>query len=268
MESGPRSFNREKKLKALILLLLCSPVFADDLIYQSQTLTGTATTFSGSFNEGSTPINDVYTVTVTVSGPLAPNLNMSPIAPSSWVVTCQSCTEDLSSSPPTISPPSVFTGATAAVFLLSTDSTGKITNWSFAINGNSMVTDGMGGLMNTSNGSFSSSFSSGDIGTSSFMVINRYTVTTSGPHGTWTQSSLSNPPPVIPPNLQLRTCFNSWGPVSNTNGAGVAPNANGSGEACRRPIYFPPTWYIRTTTDGGQTSEWRTLASLGLGKPT
>lgn len=252
-------------MKALILLLLCSPALADDLVYQSQTLTGTVSTIVGSTNEGSSPINDVYTITVTVSGPLAPNLTMAPIT-GSWVVTCQSCVQDLSSPPANTSTQFVVdTVATAGVFLFSTDSTGKITNWSLALNGNSTVTDGMGGLMSSSNGSFSTSFSSGDTGTSSFYTLRQYLVSTSGPRGTWSQSSLSNPPSSK--NVEVRTCMSSWAPPSNTMGSGIAPNANGAGEECGRPILFPSSWYIRTTTDGGSTSEWQTLASLGLGKP-
>jgi hypothetical protein len=155
----------------------------------------------------------------------------------------------------------VFIAVSSAVFIFSTDSTGKITNWNFAINGNSVIDFGSGDIGAQSSGSFSS----GDVGNSTTESLSGhfYTVATSGPKGTWTQSSLSNP---TPPNIEVRTCTSSWAPPSNTMGSGIAPNANGSGEECGRPILFPSTWYIRTTTDGGKTSEWQTLASLGLGK--
>ena len=188
-------------MKAFLLILLCAPAFADDLVYQSQTLAGTAATIVGSTTENSSPINDVYSVTVSISGPLAPNLNMAVITPLSWVVTCESCAEALSSSPPTVPPPLIYTGATAAVFVFSTDMTGKITAWSFGINGNSSVGDGSGGTQSSNSGSFVSSSSAGDSGISDAFTLHEYLVTTSGPPGTWTQSSLSYPnaPPAPAP---------------------------------------------------------------------
>lgn len=66
------------------------------------------------------------------------------------------------------------------------------------------------------------SFTSGDNAVSNVISFGKDLIqANSGPEGTWTQSSLSNPS-----KLQLRTCFSYWGPVSNVNGAGVAPNAN------------------------------------------
>jgi len=156
----------------------------------------------------------------------------------------------------------MFTSS-SAVFLFSTDSTGKITAWNFSIGGNFQLLDLTSPrpcCLNQGTGSFTS----GDIAIGFEINNDQIKQSLSGPKGTWTQSSLSNPAPTT--NVEVRTCTSSWAPPSNTMGSGIAPNANGSGEECGRPVLFPSSWYIRTTTDGGKTSEWQTLASLGLGK--
>jgi len=245
----------------LLLALMLAPlfVFADTVTYQSQTLAGSAATLVGQTVENSSPINDVYMVTVTISGPLTPNLNMAMITPQSWDVTCQNCLQSLSSTPTsTVSAPTVYMGSTSAVFMFSTDATGKITDWNFAINGNSTIS-AYGGLLSTWGGSFSS----GDVGTSSEWLTTQYRVLTSGPKGTWTQSSLSNPAPAV--TVLARTCNSTWGTPNNNVPAGLTPNANGTGMNCRVPAQYPPSWYIKVTTDGGKTYEFVTLASLGLG---
>jgi hypothetical protein len=48
-------------MKGLILLLLCSPVLADDRVYQSQTLPGTATVVDPLGNVVNSQ-SDVYTI--------------------------------------------------------------------------------------------------------------------------------------------------------------------------------------------------------------
>lgn len=170
-----------------LIALLASPAFADTVTYQSQTLAGTASVIDGD-NTQNSPINDVFTVTVTISGPLAPNLNMALVTPQSWTVVCQNCAQDLSSDPPNPTTTLIYTAATAAVFLFSTDSTGKITAWNFALSGDSILSDGAGDISKSSSGSFSS----GDIDTSLQILGNHeYIVATSGPKGTWTQSSLA-----------------------------------------------------------------------------
>lgn len=169
-------------MKALILLLLCSPVLADDLVYQSQTLPGNGADLDGNQTWS---VNDVYTIDVTISGPLAPNLQNAVITPQSWVVTCVYCSTDLSSSPVlyTINPGWIW--ATAAVFMFSTDATGKITAWNFGISGSANLN---GREQNTGR------FTSGDTATSVQDLDGHHiTISTAGPKGAWTQSSLSAP---------------------------------------------------------------------------
>ena len=217
------------KIALAVSLALSSSAFADDLVYQSQTLAGTASIINGSQNNSS-PINDIFTITVTISGPLAPNLNNQMITPQSWIVSCQNCVEALSSNPTnnTVSPPAIYIAATAAVFLFSTDSTGKITGWNFGISGNSSVSDGMGGFISQNNGSFSS----GDFGTSDQVTSagHQYVVNTSGPAGTWSQSSLSNPAPPPPAVVSP--------PV-------ITPSQSGpiGGQARRLRVYFPRNFW-------------------------
>lgn len=260
--------NIKNSIRSILgLSLLVSPVIADNLVYQTQTLAGTATFANGSQRDAS-PINDVYTITVVVSQALPPNLNMATITPTSWTVVCQNCSEVLSSSPTnTTSPPNVFMVATSAVFMFSTDGTGKITAWNFSINGNSSIGDGVGDNVETASGSFTS----GDVATSSQVTsaAHIYTVATSGPKGTWTQASLSNPTipaPTPAANVQLRTCNGGWGPVSNTVPAGITQNASGVGLDCTGALKgYPSSWYTKVTTDGGKTFSYVTLGSLGLG---
>jgi hypothetical protein len=256
---------------ALVVMLAASPfVFADTLTYQSQTLPGTSTLVDGGVSIPS-PVNDFYIITVTIAGPLAANLSNAAITPTSWIVTCQNCGAPLSSAPPNIATaPMVYMTATSAVFMFSTDSTGKITNWNFAINGGSLLGDGTGGILSQTNGSYNS----GDTGVST-QVANghQYTVTVNGPKGTWAQSSLSNPTPAPTPaptaNVQLRTCSGTWGPVSNNVPAGITQNASGVGLHCTGSLKgYPGSWYTKATTDGGKTYEFVTLKSLNLGKGT
>lgn len=258
-------------LALLLLLTVDKAARSDNLIYQTQTLAGTASFINGSQDDTSS-INDVYTITVTIPQALAPNLSMATITPSGWTVSCQNCVAQLSSSPtgPDLSPGLVFMAATSAVFMFSTDATGKITAWNFAISGNSSIGNGAGGNVATDSGSFTS----GDVATSTQVssAAHIYTVTTSGPKGAWTQSSLSNPAPPVAPtpapaaNVQLRTCNGTWGPVSNTVPAGVTPNASGAGLDCTGALKgYPSSWYTKVTTNGGKTFNFVTLKSLGLG---
>jgi hypothetical protein len=75
------------------------------------------------------------------------------------------------------------------------------------------------------------------------------------------------------PNVQVLYCtqgVNKYavGPPNNDVSSNVSPNANGSPSICAVPFSEPPTWYIKTTTDGGATWHWvHTLESLGLGSP-
>lgn len=262
----PKEYPLAAVFWALVILVLVTFgrfAFADTVTYQSQTLAGSASTLVGQTVENSSPINDSYIVTMTVSGPLSPNLNMAMITPQSWSVVCQNCLEALSSSPAQPALPTVLMIATTAVFMFSTDATGKITAWNFAISGNSTVSV-YGELASTWGGSFNSNIT--DVGTSSEWVLTQYRVLTSGPLGTWTQSSLSNPP-VAPPtsNVLARTCNSTWATPNNNVPAGLTPNANGSGMNCRMPSQYPPSWYIKITTDGGKTYEFVQLSTLGLG---
>lgn len=247
-------------MKTLMLLLLCSPALADTLTYQSQTLAGTSTEVNGPATIVLS-INDVYTVDVTISGPLAPNLNMTTITPTAWTVLCQSCQAPLSSSPVT-----AMMTATSAVFMFSTDQTGKVTNWSFSINGNFYLPfdDGStnGSIINQGSGVYTSGAS--DVGNSTDLGSGKpYTVLTSGPRGIWTQSSLSNPAPAV--QVLARTCNGTWGPPSNSVPGGLTPNADGSAMNCRVPAQYPSSWYMKTTIDGGKTVQFVQLKTLGLG---
>lgn len=248
-------------MKALILLLLCSPVLADDLYYQT-TLTGTTVMTSG-IQVNNIPTSDIYTLDVNITGPLAPNLNNSIITPNYWTVTCSSCLSPLSSNAATF--PSNSLGILTATFAFSTDATGKITSAIFTINSNFEQLDpaspnGCCMQMGTS------SFGSGDV-VSGWSSYNQWQTRQylSGPKGTWTQSSLSNAP-VVASNVQLRTCNSSWGPVSNSVPAGVTPNASGAGLYCTGALKGEPgSYYTKVTTDGGKTFAYVTLKSLGLG---
>lgn len=192
-------------LVAMMLIPFC--VHADTVTYTSQTLTGSSSLVDGA-NTSTSPLTDVYIVTVTISGPLAPNLNMALIAPQSWTVTCQNCQVALSSNPLGLTnSPDIYVVATAAVFLFSTDATGKITAWNFAISGNSTVNDPNGNQVSQNSGSFVS----GDTGVSSMLSDGQlYSVNITGPRGTWAQSSLANPAPAaqqppqkVQPNVRL-----------------------------------------------------------------
>jgi hypothetical protein len=241
----------------VILACIAPFAFADTLTYQSQTLPGTNTevdgpaTFVGS-------LNDVYTVTVTVSGPLAPNLNNQMITPTAWVVTCQFCLNPVLASAPTLQPNEM--SSASAVFMFSTDATGKITAWNFAVSGNYVLGDGQGGMLESGDGMFSS----GDNALSHVTGYGKQiTQVNAGPKGTWTQSSLSNPAPAV--TVLARTCNSTWAAPNNNVAAGLTPNANGTGMNCRVPSQYPPSWYIKVTSDGGKTYEFVTLQSLGLG---
>jgi|SRR5580700_7026678 hypothetical protein len=189
---GSKKLNRGNNMKYLALIaLLASPVIADDLIYQSQTLAGTETEIDGGEAIPPYPVgSDVYTIDVTISGPLAPNLNMALITPTSWTVTCANC----DGGPPLSSSNSDpnETAATAAVFLFSTDANGKITNWTFSISG-SFVQPNFedGGYISQGSGTFSASFASGD--SMSFSVTydndHQFNDALSAASGVWTQTA-------------------------------------------------------------------------------
>jgi hypothetical protein len=54
---------------------------------------------------------------------------------------------------------------------------------------------------------------------------------------------------------------------SNFVSSNVSPNISGHPSICALPSSEPPTWYIKTTTDGGVTWYWKyMLEDLGLGK--
>jgi len=244
----------------IILSCVAALAFADTVTYSSQTLAGTSTIVDGPATIPSAQ-NDVYSILVTISGPLAANLNMAMITPTAWAVTCQSCEDKWMASAPVLQPNMM--NAASAVFMFSTDSTGKITAWNFAVNGNFALGDGNGDLLENGYGSYSS----GDAASSYVEGYNKQiTLVNSGPPGTWTQSSLSNPPVSAPAATVLaRTCYSTWAAPNNNVGAGLTPNANGSGMNCRVPSQYPPSWYIKVTSDGGKTYEFVTLGSLGLG---
>jgi hypothetical protein len=250
---------------ALVLLLLFSPViFADDLVYQSQTLAGTDTINDGP-GTSSTSDSDAYIVDVNVSGPLPPNLNNAVITPNGWTVSCTRCLEHYMSSAPTI--PAGMMATSTAVFMFSTDSTGKITSYAFSISGSYQVLDPSnpnGCCLSEGAGNFSSA----DSASSWQQLGHLVTQSLSAPPGTWTQSSLSNPPVTAPAptqNVLARTCSSSWAAPTNSMGAGIAQTASGAGMFCGHPANYSPNWYIKVTTDGGKTYTFVTLKSLGLG---
>jgi hypothetical protein len=245
-------------LLILVLVTFGRFAFADDLVYQSQTLSGTDTLTDGP-SVSTTPDSDAYIIDVNVTGPLAPNLNMQMVTPNSWTVSCTRCLGGLSSGQSTV--PNDMTSA-SAVFMFSTDSTGKITAWNFSISSSFELIDP------TSPNPCclyqgSANFSSGDTATGTWQSNHTVTQLLTAPKGAWTQSSLSNPAPAV--TVLARTCNGTWAAPSNTAGAGLAQTASGAGMNCRVPANYSPSWYIKVTTDGGKTYEFVTLASLGLG---
>jgi hypothetical protein len=76
----------------------------------------------------------------------------------------------------------------------------------------------------------------------------------------------------IPANLQVLYCSRGSnvygvGPASNSISSNVSPNASGSPSICAVPATEPGSWYVRTTTDGGNTWHWiYTLSQLALGQ--
>jgi hypothetical protein len=254
----------------IILSCVAAFAFADTVTYQSQTLSGTDTQTQLPDPPGTSPDSDAYIVTVTVSGPLAPNLNMAMVTPTGWVVSCTRCYSNLTSAPTGLAANEVATAS--AVFMFSTDSTGKITAWNFSIAGLAQTLDTSSPnpcCLTQSTGTFSS----GDTATGwQYMDGHIYTQSLSAPKGTWTQSSLSNPPAAPTPapapasNILLRTCNSTWGPVSNSVPAGVTANSSGAGLSCTGALKGEPgNYYTKITTDGGKTYEFVTLKSLGLG---
>jgi hypothetical protein len=85
---------------------------------------------------------------------------------------------------------------------------------------------------------------------------------------TWPPASVE-----VLPNVQVLYCSPgsskyAVGPPNTEISSNVSPNPNGSPSLCAVPFSEPPTWYIKTTTDGGATWHWsQTLGSLGLGNP-
>lgn len=65
--------------------------------------------------------------------------------------------------------------------------------------------------------------------------------------------------------LQAGTCSSTWATPTNTDGFGIATKSDGSDVQCDRPYRNPNTDYIKVSSDGGKTSQWVTLASLGFG---
>jgi hypothetical protein len=65
--------------------------------------------------------------------------------------------------------------------------------------------------------------------------------------------------------LLAGTCNSTWALPTNVDGFGIATKSDGSNVECDRPLRDPNTSYIKVSSDGGVTSKWVTLASLGLG---
>jgi hypothetical protein len=77
----------------------------------------------------------------------------------------------------------------------------------------------------------------------------------------------------LPSNLEVLNCLPGNVPVfkvvkpSNSVSSNVSPNSAGNPSICAVPSSEPGTWYIKTTTDGGATWQWKyMLGALGLGK--
>ena len=70
--------------------------------------------------------------------------------------------------------------------------------------------------------------------------------------------------------LEVRSCVNGvsgWSPPANSQPSDLSPNSNGVPDECAHPNLHPSSWFIKTTLDGGKTSQWQSLVSLGLGEP-
>lgn len=77
---------------------------------------------------------------------------------------------------------------------------------------------------------------------------------------------------LLTPNIEVLNCIqgnlNFYQVVkpSNSVSSAVSPDSSGIPSRCAIPSTEPATWYVKTTTDGGDTWQWtRTLEDLGLG---
>ena len=74
----------------------------------------------------------------------------------------------------------------------------------------------------------------------------------------------------VPTNIDALNCVQGSNhyavvPVSNVVSSAVSPASTGSPSQCAVPATLPPTWYIKITTNGGDSWKWVSLLSLGLG---
>jgi probable HAF family extracellular repeat protein len=78
---------------------------------------------------------------------------------------------------------------------------------------------------------------------------------------------------LLTSNVEVLNCLPDNYPIfkvvkpSNSVSSNVSPNSSGYPSICAIPSTEPPTWYIKTTTDGGATWQWKyMLEVLGLGE--
>jgi probable HAF family extracellular repeat protein len=76
---------------------------------------------------------------------------------------------------------------------------------------------------------------------------------------------------LLTPNIKVLNCFPGDDVYEVVNpsrsvSSAVSPNSSGNPVHCALPSSEPAAWYIKTTSDGGETWQWKyTLKELGLG---
>jgi hypothetical protein len=157
---------------------------------------------------------------------------------------------------------------------------GQITAWTVIIN--SLWGQSQGGdeyeyltLSSSSGNNYQGSFDS--LGPCNAGVATCYTVEATSAAGTWVDPPAAScpvpaPTPPAPTPAPSGVQGEQCSPVvalatpSNSLMMYVSPNANGSPRECQKPGTTPKNWFIKTTTNGGQSFSYAmTLEQLSLG---
>lgn len=259
-------------MKALFLLLLCSPVFAQ----QTWNFTsGAMMIVSGSGVTG--PITGTVTLATTL-----PANGATLVTPTSFAFASPLglLTSAFLASTQGNPPAQPLANANASFSFVTTN--GQITAWTVVIN----ATWGSSGQGADQYEYLTLSSSSGNdyqgqvntIAACNQGYATCYTVEATSPAGTWVDppaASCPVPTPVptpapspTPSGLQTEQCSPAVGLTTPSNMVMqyVSPNANGSPRECQKPGTASKSWFIKTTTDGGKTFSYAmTLEQLSLG---
>jgi hypothetical protein len=236
-------------------LALSTPALAQQTwIYKSGTLNGISTFYDLAAPIVSDPDAENVTVTMTLAQPLAANLVDSLIEVQSFNVACSGECPFFGSNPSVASGGS---GNGSAYFVVSTNRIGQIIDWTFVFNGNYQISG-------ESTGNYTFTSATVDILTSQRTVNNHIINTQDGaPRGAWRS-------PSIVPSVKVLECpgknvYKVVDPANNIVSA-VSPNPSGEPVYCVAPSAKPPSWYIKTSADNGDTWQWTyTLEDLALG---